>query len=222
MLTSTPPRAARLDRVLENMRGQSRVPDAVLLTVPLRYARMPFAATQYTPSRAAARDPLLRIHTAGRDIGPLSKYLGRAAVGNGSDIVVVGDDDVWYGNTFIEDFACAVASKPSGVVFSSGRDLSCGSLGACVMGFRGIGLRAQMLDLVPSLHVPEECFLADDVLITHYFNEQRFQIRKLRTRTKYDIDGEYAWSNESINVIHKRQQYTLNERCVGSLIKQTK
>lgn len=105
---------------------------------------------------AVARDPLLRVMHVDRDAGPLTKYFGStmltasAANGNGATtndtIVVVGDDDVWYESTFIEDFACAVGSSLGGAVFSSGRDTSCGAaLGACVMGCRGIGLRASML-----------------------------------------------------------------------------
>ena len=218
MLTLTPPRAARLGRVLENIRTQSRLPDEVLLTVPRAYARIPLASMTYTALPSAARDPLLIMFHVDRDAGPLTKYLGIAAVANGSDIIVIGDDDMWYGPTFIEDFACAVAGSHTGVVFSSGYDKSCGALGACVMGFRGIGVRAEMLRELPRVIIPPPCFLADDVVVTHYFNIQGFELKKLRTRTKYSIDGAYAWSNESINTIHKRHKYTLNEKCVQALV----
>ena len=70
-----------------------------------------------------------------------------------------------------------MASSPSGVVFSSGRDTSCGSLGACVMGFRGIGIRAGMLRELPGVQVPTPCFLADDVLITHHFRSRGFLLK---------------------------------------------
>ena len=41
--------------------------------------------------------------------------------------------------------------------------------------------------------------------------------RKLRTRSKYSIDGAYAWSNESINVIHRKHKYQLNQQCEADL-----
>jgi len=229
LLTSTPLRAARMGRVLENMRAQTRRPDLVLLTVPRRYTRPPLSSMDFVLAPAVARDPLLRVMHVDRDAGPLTKYFGStmltagAANGNGATtndaIVVVGDDDVWYESTFIEDFACAVGSSLGGAVFSSGRDTSCGAaLGACVMGFRGIGLRASMLRDLPSVPVPPECFLADDVLITHHFQKRGFVLTRLRTRSRYQIDGAYAWTNESINAIHKRHGYKINRECVDRLV----
>ena len=55
---------------------------------------------------------------------------------------MVGDDDMAYARTFIEDFACAVATQPANLVFSAVVDGSCGALGGCVMGFRGVAMRA--------------------------------------------------------------------------------
>jgi len=220
MLTSTPHRAARMERVLENMRAQSRRPDAVILTIPKTYARPPLSSLQYRLEQAIADDSLLQVHRIDQDAGPLTKYFGGLALGrNSNDIVVVGDDDVWYDSTFIEDFACAVASGAPNVVYSSGRDTSCGTaLGACVMGFRGISMRASMLLAIPSLSIPKECFLADDVLVTHHFQSRGFTIKKLRTRRRYHIDAAFAWSNASINVIHKQHNYEINRKCVEQLI----
>lgn len=219
MLTSTPPRARRVGIVLENMRAQTRRPDCVLLSLPRTYLRPPFRSLKYELASSIAKDPLLQIHYVDHDAGPLTKYFGVEVLTNSSDIVIVGDDDVWYDSTFIEDFACAVASDAPGVVFSSGRDGSCGAtLGACVMGFRGVGMRASMLRQTPTLRVPAACFLADDVLITHHFRTRGFQIKKLRTRNRYRIDGKYAWSNDSINVIHSRHDYKMNLECVNWLL----
>jgi len=71
----------------------------------------------------------------------LTKYLGALTLPPES-IVVVGDDDMAYARTFIEDFACAVAMQPANLVFSAVVDGSCGALGGCVMGFRGVAMRA--------------------------------------------------------------------------------
>ena len=71
----------------------------------------------------------------------LTKYLGALTLPPES-IVVVGDDDMAYARTFIEDFACAVATQPADLVFSAVVDGSCGALGGCVMGFRGVAMRA--------------------------------------------------------------------------------
>ena len=222
MFTSTPTRAARVPRVLANMRAQSLKPDVVVLAIPHSYARPPLNTMSYDLPPAVAADPLLQVVRVDRDAGPLTKYLGlqsgTVARRSASDIVVVGDDDMTYGSKFVEDFACAVANSPDGVVVSSGRDKSCEALGACVMGFRGVAVRAGMLDRLVGSQVPPECFLADDVFVTHHFLSRRFEMRKLRTRTKYTIDAAFAWSNESINAIHRRHQYTINRACVHRML----
>ena len=61
-----------------------------------------------------------------RDLGPITKYAGvnyllahlQPASLARRAIVVVGDDDVFYGSSFIEDFACAVATGPENAVYS--------------------------------------------------------------------------------------------------------
>ena len=166
LLTSTPNRADRLPVLLGTMRAQSHPPAGVVLTIP----RMPPGARTPQPRRpqidpplshvqaalwtgvfarfnesyrlpGAAQWPELRVHRIAADAGPLSKYLGALTLPPES-IVVVGDDDMAYARTFIEDFACAVATQPANLVFSAVVDGSCGALGGCVMGFRGVAMRA--------------------------------------------------------------------------------
>ena len=61
------------------------------------------------------------MHTIESDRGPLSKYLGALAPAvPPTATVVVGDDDMYYGRTFVEDYACAVAAGPRDTVYSSG------------------------------------------------------------------------------------------------------
>jgi len=44
-----------------------------------------------------------------------------------------------------------------------------------------------MLEALGDLHVPSECFLADDLAISYYLAlVQRFTVRRLRLRTKYN------------------------------------
>ena len=101
---------------------------------------------------------------------------------------------------FYEDYACALARAPAGTVFSSGLDRDCGALAPCVMGFRGVALRAGELSALPSMAVPEECFLADDVAVTYHLTRTRgYRVRRLRLRSKYRFDAGFAWSNSSIN-----------------------
>lgn len=216
--TCTPARASRVGRVLDNMRGQSRKPDAVVLAIPRTYSRPAFNSMKFELASAVAADPLLQIVHLEHDAGPLTKYLGLQASRNPTDIVVVGDDDVWYGNTFIEDFSCAVAASPANTVISSGHDKSCEALGACVMGFRGVALRAGMLDQLSGAQMPAECFLADDVFVTHHFLVRQFVIKRLRTRTKYRIDHALAFTNYSINSIHRRAKFTLNRKCTDRIV----
>lgn len=105
-------------------------------------------------------------------------------------------------------------------VLQSGIDRDCLGrlLSSCVMGFRGVGLRAGMLEALGDLHVPSECFHADDLAISYYLAlVQRFTVRRLRLRTKYKFDNEFAWSNSSINTFHRQRKFGVNRACAASL-----
>jgi hypothetical protein len=219
LLTSTPDRARRLPSVLRVMRQQTLRPHAVVLTIARRYDVRRFANATYPRQElrwgnavldddAATSDATkswLIVHTLEADRGPISKYLGALSrVVPADAVVVVGDDDINYGNTFIEDYACAVAAGPPLTVFSSGIDMDCRKLGGCVMGFRGVAMRAAMLHALPDAAVPRPCFLADDVSLTHFLRARQYAIRRLRLRTKYRFDDAYAWSNSSIHACARR------------------
>jgi len=75
-----------------------------------------------------------------------------------------------------------------------------------------------MLEALGDTHVPSECFLADDLAISYYLAlVQRFTVRRLRLRTKYKLDNEFAWSNSSINTFHRQRKFGVNRACAASL-----
>ena len=249
LLTSTPDRAPRLPRVLAMLRKQTLVPHTVVLTIAANYDAARFAnatfdaaalqrvahhndngaPVEHASGRQAVtfemvpRSARLVVHTLPLDRGPISKYLG--ATGpmlrtRPDAIVVVGDDDMDYGSTFIEDYACAVSGGPAHTVYSSGIDVDCRRLGGCVMGFRGVAMRADMLQALPTMSHPSACFLADDVAITHYLTHvpHHFTVRRLRLRSKYAFDDAFAWSNSSINAYHRERKFKVNKACVAALV----
>ena len=222
LLTSTPNRAARLPVVLELMRSQSHRPSGVVLTIPKVFAR--FNQSYQLPD--AATWPELRVNRIADDPGPISKYMGSFAL-PAESIVIVGDDDMAYGRTFIEDFACAVASHPADLAFSAVIDGSCGAIGGCVMGFRGVALRAGMLRDVQQLGTvlaragaPRACFLSDDVAISYFLKKMKgYHLRKLvRLRSRTSVDKGTSFLNGSLNLIHKRHNFELNRGCAHALL----
>jgi hypothetical protein len=127
LLSSTPDRAARLPRVLATMRRQSLQPAAIVLSIASTYNTSRFIHSSYTIApELLNQQPRLLVHTVPRDLGPITKYAGvnyllahlQPASLARRAIVVVGDDDVFYGSSFIEDFACAVATGPENAVYS--------------------------------------------------------------------------------------------------------
>ena len=222
LLSSTPNRADRLPTLLTLMRSQSHPPRGVVLTIPRVFAR--FNESYRLPD--AAQWPELRVHRTDHDAGPLSKYLGSLTL-PAESIVVVGDDDMAYGRTFIEDFACAVATHADGLVFSAVVDGSCGALGGCVMGFRGVAMRAGMLrevhqlgDKLQRAGTPKACFLSDDVAISYYLKRMKgYHLRKLvRLRSRTAVDKGSSFLNGSLNLIHRRHNFELNRGCARTLL----
>lgn len=230
LFTSTPDRAARLPRVMAMLRRQTLKPRAAILTIAETYDSTRFANSTY-PSAAIEAPEVGRsgdgsaccglvVHRQPVDRGPISKYFGALAPAvRGTAIVVVGDDDMEYGPTFIEDYACAVHGGPTSTVYSSGIDVDCRRLGGCVMGFRGVAMRASMLASLPHTPQPRACFLADDVAITHYLTRapNSYRVQRLKLRSKYKFDDAFAWSNSSINAYHRERKFKVNKACVSAL-----
>ncbi len=54
--------------------------------------------------------------------------------------------------------------------------------------------------------------------ITHYLKRRSYAVTRLRLRTKYTFDNEFAWSNSSINAYHKERKFKVNRACVGALL----
>ena len=123
LMTSTPDRAVRLPTVLANFQQQTLQPEAVILTVARSYSSARFHNTSYVlPPNWRGLKPKLVVHQLDSDAGPLSKYFGAASSAireRDQAIAVVADDDMVYGRTFVEDYACAVGALRSGTVFSS-------------------------------------------------------------------------------------------------------
>ncbi len=216
LFTSTPDRADRLLTVLQSMRKQSVPPRKLVLTLARGYNASRFGSTTFALPTALPPRPQLEVHFIDEDQGPLSKYLGAVAVADPSAVVVVGDDDVFYGRTFIEDFACAVQASPVGTVLSNqlDADSACRWLGGCVMGFRGVAMRSGMLHGLRDFSPPAECFLADDVSISYFLSRVRgYRIRRHRLRTRHKLDNAFAWSNSSIHTFHSQRQFRVNEAC---------
>ena len=220
LLTSTPDRAKRLPRVLATLRNQSLPPRGIILTLARRYDSERFGNKTFTlPAAVLSVQPSqLQVHWVDEDRGPLLKYFGALRVNNPSAIVVVGDDDIFYGPTLIEDFACAVVRGGKNVVHSNQIDNDCRWLGGCVMGFRGLAMRAAMLHTIQSFKAPAECFLADDVSVTYWLTHVRaYRVQKLALRSRHRIDGEYAASNTSTHAYHTKFGMRVNRACQRSL-----
>lgn len=203
MFTTIPPHAHRIALTLDILRYQTLVPDNVILNVPNKYRR--FNGTLPLEGRGLPGDTL-RIHKLEQDSGPLSKYLAATACDD-NDIVIIGDDDQDYSATFIEDFVSVVeGNEAQDTIFSGDIDQSFGSYG--LMGFSGVAGRAWMFKQLPQ-KVPESCFLADDVFVTHYAQRMGLKILRMlkRHRDKRSHDQKDATSINHYVKEHGEQVY---------------
>ena len=215
---STPSRAHRLPTVLKMMRAQSRPPDAVILSIPRRYRRF----NESYELGSSAGDPLLRVHRMSWDAGPLGKYHGVKEIGRVDDrgIIVVGDDDVNYASTFLEDFACAVTKGNTREVFTGHLDPNFGPFSPGTTGFSGVGCRVEALrPFVAMLRWPQQCFLQDDIPASYYFTKVRgYQVKEVAIRSQ-NADEQTIWrSSSSINKFHSDNGFRINEMCWRAIV----
>ena len=219
MLTSTPARAHRLPQLLNVMRKQTRRPDRVILSIPNTYSRF---SSPYVLS--SGHDPLLIVNHLAHDAGPVSKYLGVMMVRENNAMIIIGDDDVDYGTTFIEDFITALRERRDmNAVVTGNFDRSFGRLSPGVMAFAGVGCYAKQLRRlvrrVLQRPVPAQCFLADDVVATHYFKiVNGYKLYNLTRRTSNFNDVAIYRSNSSINHFHVANGNRVNLECERALM----
>jgi hypothetical protein len=218
LFTTVPPHSPRVAKVVENMLSQTLVPDGVILTVPERFQR--FNSTVSAPKVSERSrtwpDNFLRWNTVDLDYGPLTKYMGHNLVKDG-DIVIIGDDDVDYAKTFIEDFVGGVVSSSHPAALLGGVDEEFNG----VMGTNGVGLRAGSLRGLPTNH-PESCFFADDVIVTHFLDTKGIRKIEMETREDDDVDTAYQHDATSVNAFHNafksgRQGIDVNLNCMRDL-----
>jgi hypothetical protein len=209
LLAVTPSHASRVKDVVEIMRNQTLVPDGVIVTIPKKYDR--FAET--FPMEELPKDALLKVNSIDTDagLGAYSKYSGHSILGD-QDIVIIGDDDMEYSRTFIEDFVSAVEDSESNTIFTGDVDVGFHGL----MGYSGIACRAVLLRDLPT-SVPRCCRVADDVVITQ-FADYRGIVKKLLLKRNGDISSRMSWDATSLYATHQHAWYRGdNHKCYYSL-----
>lgn len=219
LFTSTPTRSHRLAKIMDIMDKQTLRPTRVILSIPHSYSR--FENTYNVTSS----HELLLVNYLASDAGPLSKYFGVSKVPQDDSVVVVGDDDVDYADTFVEDYLNAVVtSQDAHSVFVSQFDNGFGSLSPGLMAYAGVSCYAKQLRSFvhnfQRIRVPSPCYLADDVVATHYFkNVYKYDLRRVVLR-KRNTDDHSVWrSKSSINAFHVANHNSINKKCEQVLTK---
>lgn len=133
------------------------------------------------------------------------------------DIVVVGDDNVAYSSTFIEDMVSGIQDSPPGAILTGELDGDLRFLtGFALMGFSGVACKAGMLRKLTKMP-SRSCFLADDIVVTHYANQQGFRKVHLLKRAK-DGSSEISHDSTSIYAFHKKHGMSINRQCIWDLM----
>ena len=159
------------------------------------------------------------------DSGPLSKYLGVTQVTEDNTIVIIGDDDVDYGVTFIEDFVASLVSRQGmNAVVTAQFDNTFGRLSPGVMAFAGVACYAKhlrrLVNRVLKVPAPRQCFLADDVVVTHYFKVLcGYELYLVALRTPNANDHSVWRTNDSINAFHVDNGNHVNLNCERALLR---
>ena len=91
--------------------------------------------------------------------------------------------------------------------------------GPSLMGFSGIACRAGMLRELQPVSA-EFCFLADDMVITHYANRHGFRKVKLLKRNR-EQSSTASHDKTSINAFHKKNGFSINGKCIWQLATST-
>ena len=225
LMSSTPSRAHRLTMTLRAMDNQTLRPTRVILSIPRTYERFPGQAYRVPDTGGAHLSALLEVHRIPWDAGPLCKYFGVTRIADDDAFVVVGDDDVDYAPTFVEDLVVALDVHPRGTsVVASQLDDKFGRLSPGVMAYGGVACRARQLRSLAERYArpgaaPRTCFHADDVLVTYFFKWTRGdQVHRSPLRMP-NVDDKREWRSESsINAFHAADGQQTNLRCVRDLL----
>mmetsp|Transcript_45111 Transcript_45111/g.79386 ORF Transcript_45111/g.79386 Transcript_45111/m.79386 type:complete len:328 (-) Transcript_45111:26-1009(-) len=211
LFTTVPPHAHRVSAVLAMMKKQSLIPDGVVLTIPKTYKRF---QTEF-PMAAAPISEYLTVNKIEYDYGPLSKYFGHTVLRD-EDIAIVSDDDVEFSDTFIEDFVNAVESSSASNIFTGYVDREFNG----VMGYSGVACRAGLLRALPKSS-PDSCFLADDVVLTHYADNEHMQKVYLQKRNPNRVSSvtDDVTSIHEYHKAHKQHGANVNDGCIQDLLR---
>ena len=100
---SVPPRVGNVSRIVDTLSRQTLIPNEILLVYPHEFQR--FCSAEL--SNELESDPRLTIFRNCTDVGPLTKFLGALEYieqcGNDDIWLIVGDDDIDYNETFVDD-----------------------------------------------------------------------------------------------------------------------
>jgi len=210
---SIPPHSFRVETVLRMMQNQTLVPDAVILTVAKKYLRF----NESFPLDRLPKDDMLKVNLIDTDYGSISKYNAHSMLDD-QDILVVGDDDMDYGSMFIEDMVSAFEDNSTQeVIFSGHYDSTFDG----IMAYAGISCRAGTLKNLP-MSVPDDCLLADDVVISRYAQVHNIRKGLLVTRGTGFTDSELSHDATSISAFQKgtdakSQTGSVNIKCLRAL-----
>jgi hypothetical protein len=119
-LTTIPSRVQHLVPVVAALRDQTRVPDAIYITVPKTSAKendVPYPIGEISKMLKKAAGKLGRVLVLDADYGPLTKLVGMFRHEKSpKTLIITVDDDQIYSNTFIETMLDGAERHPGAAV----------------------------------------------------------------------------------------------------------
>ena len=217
--TTTPPHAKEIPRFVRSLTIQSNSKHPKQLEV-LPILSIPNTFMRFNQTIDVEEEGL-QVDRLPADLGPLSRYHA-ARHAPEDEICMVGDDDVRYPPSHIAAAVRAVKKFPHAAHAGVTETFPGLGKGPHLTGFSGVAMRCGVLQQLKLLVLPE-CFLADDVVVSHALNQSGVPIMSYRrapqnTAMQHDANSIHA---QHLAVGYEKGVSRTNTQCARALVAET-
>jgi len=208
MIPSIPPHFDKIKIITKNFKKVKPV-----VVIPEDYKRFKNYSLHYINYGERYFD----IHKTKIDNGPYSRYDISGFFLNKKierEVCLFGDDDMYYPEKSLLGISAKVLENPDKVFTGMSDKLING-----VMGFSVVAGMCKLFShnfTFVNKKVPEECFFADDIVISYYLHKHNVSVLKHGFINTFK-HSKWQHDKTSVNSFHRNNNFSINRKCLRVL-----